>query len=113
MQHLEKHYKPTVDTFSFTVFNEDMSLTTNDIKLIKDVMKITIDEELDVKLDEKLDEKLKFLPTKVEFFEQTDKLMKELKDMREEHILLSHKVYENHEPRIKGVEKKLNISASL
>lgn len=90
-----------------------MSLTTNDIKLIKDVVKITIDEELDVKLDEKLDEKLGSLPTKKEFFEQTDKLMKELKNMREEHTMLSHRVYEKHEPRISKIEKKLNVPVSL
>ena len=90
-----------------------MSLTTNDIKLIKDVMKITIDEELDTKLDEKLDEKLGLLPTKEEFFNKTDKLMKELKDMREEHTMLSHRVYEDHESRIKKVEKELNIPTLL
>jgi len=76
-------------------------------------MKITIDEELDLKLEEKFNEKLGLLPTKKEFFEQTDKLMKELRDMREEHMMLSHRVYEDHEPRIKDVEKKLNISAPL
>ncbi|MDP1710177.1 MAG: hypothetical protein Q8L28_01010 [bacterium] len=73
-----------------------MSLTNNDLKLIKEVMKITIDEELDVKLEEKFNEKLRLLPTKKEFFEQTDKLMKELRDMREEHMMLSHRVYEDH-----------------
>jgi len=90
-----------------------MSLTTNDLKLIKDVMKITIDEELAVKLDEKLDEKLKYLPTREEFFDQTDKLMKELKDMREEHTVLSGRVYDNHEPRIDKIEKKLNIQPAI
>lgn len=84
-------------------------LTKTDLSLIKNVMKVTIDEELDVKLDEKLDEKLGHLPSKEEFYNQTDKLMKELKNMREEHTMLSGRVYDNHEPRIKKVEKKLQI----
>lgn len=84
-------------------------LTKNDLSLIKNVMKVTIDEELDVKLDEKLG----FLPTKEEFYDQTDKLMKELKDMREEHTMLSSHVYDNHEPRIKKIEKKLQIQPAI
>lgn len=90
-----------------------MSLTNNDLKLIKEVMKITVDEELDIKLEEKFNEKLGFLPTKEEFFRMEDKIVGELKAMREEHTMLSHRVYEDHEPRIKNVEKKLNIPASI
>jgi len=90
-----------------------MSLTTTDLKLIKDVMKITIDEELDVKLEEKLDEKLRNLPSKEEFFDQTDKLMKELKDLREEDTILTHKVYDNHEDRIDKIEKVLSIQPAV
>lgn len=88
-----------------------MSLTNNDLKLIKDVMKVTIDEELHVKLDEKFEEKLKYLPTKDEFFDREDKLMGELKNIREEITMLSdinRKVNDNEE-RIEKVEKKVNI----
>ena len=90
-----------------------MSLTTNDLKLIKDVMKVTIDEELDIKLEEKLEEKIKYLPNKEEFFAKMDELVTELKAMREEHTLLSHRVYENHEPRIEKIEKKLSIQPAI
>jgi hypothetical protein len=86
-----------------------ISLTTNDLKLIKEVMKVTIDEEL----DQKLDEKIKYLPNKEEFFAKMDELVTELKAMREEHTLLSHRVYEDHEPRIEKVEKKLGIQPTV
>lgn len=56
------------------ILNEAVSLTTNDLKLIKDVMKVTVDEELDIKLEEKLEEKIKYLPNKEEFFAKMDEL---------------------------------------
>lgn len=83
-----------------------MSLTTNDLKLIKEVMKITIDEEL----EEKVEEKLSFLPTREEFYAKMDEVMGEIKAMREEHTLLSSRVYEDHEPRIVKIEKNLNLT---
>lgn len=90
-----------------------MSLTTNDLKLIKEVMKVTIDEELEVKLEEKFNEKLGTMLSKDDFYNKMDEVMGEIKAMREEHTLLSSRVYDNHEPRIKQVEKKLNISSTL
>lgn len=89
-----------------------MSLTNNDLKLIKDVMKVTVDEELDVKLDEKLEEKVGNLPTKDEFFGKMDEVMGELKAIREEQPLQSHRL-SNHEDRITVLEKKLQIKPSL
>ena len=75
------------------------------------------DELIGLKIDEKIEEKglvtkedIKHLPTKEEFYNQTDKILKELKDMREEHVMLSHRVYENHEPRIEKIETKLGIT---
>lgn len=90
-----------------------MALTTNDLRLIKDIVKITIDEELDVKLEEKFNEKLGALPNKEEFYEQTDKIMKELKDIREEHTILTNKVYEDHETRMEKIENKLNLQPAI
>lgn len=104
-------WKYIIDFPTPLALNQNM-LTKIDLSLIKNVVKITIDEELDVKLDEKLDEKLGKLPTKDEFYGQTDKLMKELKDMREEHKMLSARVYEDHEPRIAKIEKKLQIQTA-
>jgi hypothetical protein len=101
--------KVIIDYLVSMLLNDDMSLTNNDLKLIKDVMKVTIDEELDVKLEEKLEEKIKYLPNKEEFYEKMDEIVSELKAMRDEQTLLSHRVYENHEPRIEKVEKNLGI----
>jgi hypothetical protein len=97
-----------IDTLPGILLNRGMALTNNDLRLIKNVMKITIDEELDIKFEEKL----KYLPSREEFFSRTDEIMGELKAMREEHIMLSHRVYGDHEPRIEKIEKKFNIRAS-
>lgn len=86
-----------------------MALTSRDLKAIRDLVKITIDEEL----EEKLNEKLKYFPSKEEFFEGLDKIIGELKTIREQHDIISHKVYEDHEPRITKVEKRLKIQPPL
>lgn len=88
-----------------------MSLTNNDLKLIKNVMKVTIDEEL----DEKLEEKVKYLPTREEFFDREDKIMNELKTVREEITILSdlNRKVNDHEERIEKVEKKLAIQPAI
>ena len=66
-----------------------MALTDGDLKKIK----LLFDESIDLIVDDKLDSKIKEyvgnLPTRKEFYEQTDKLMKELKDSREEQSMLS------------------------
>lgn len=90
-----------------------MALTTNDLKLIKEVMKITIDEELEIKLEEKFNEKLGTILSKDEFYSKMDEVMGELKAMREEHTMLSGRVYDDHEPRIKKIEKKLDIQVAI
>lgn len=90
-----------------------MALTTNDLKLIQNVVKVTIDEAVDTNPNLVKKEDLAFLPTKEEFYEQADKIMGELKAMREEHGMLSARVYDNHGPRIEKVEKKLNLSSSV
>lgn len=85
-----------------------MALTNNDLKLIKNVMKVTVDEELDIKLEEKLNEKIGKLPTKDEFFEKMDEIVGELKTIREEQPLQSHRL-SDHEDRIVEIEEKLQI----
>lgn len=70
-------------------------------------------DEIEKTLDEKLDEKLKLLPSKDEFYEKMDDVMGELKAIREEQtagsgILSEHSdVLENHETRLKNLEKPL------
>lgn len=51
-----------------------------------------------------VDEKIRNLPSKVEFFEWMDKLMKELKDIREELTVLSGHSSE-YSDRIENLEK--------
>jgi hypothetical protein len=82
-----------------------MTLTTNDLRLVKDVMKITIDEELDVKLDEKIGK----LPTKDEFYKKMDEVIGELKTIREEQPLQAHQLA-GHEDRIVKIEESLQFS---
>lgn len=88
-----------------------MTLTNGDFKNIKQLIKITLDE------DESLVRKddIKHLPSKEEFYEQTDKIMGELKAVREEMTMLSdlNRKVNDHDARIENVEKKLNIPAPL
>ena len=64
-----------------------MTLTNGDLKAIKDLMKVTIDESSETVLATK--EKIKHLPTKEEYYDQTDKIMTELYAVREEITVLS------------------------
>lgn len=91
-----------------------MALTDKDLKAIKDVMEVTFDERLDDAIENRIATKddISHLPTKDEFYEKTDELIKELKDMREELKVVTNKVYSDHEPRISKVEKKLQIHSS-
>ena len=88
-----------------------MTLTNGDFKNIKQLIKITLDE------DESLVRKddIKHLPSKEEFYEQTDKIMGELKAVREEMTMLSdlNRKVNDHDARIEKVEKKLSIQTPL
>lgn len=68
-------------------------------------MEVVFDE----RLDEKLDEKLGNLPTKEEFYGNNDKVMGELKALREEHAVQSHTLSE-HEDRIEKLEAHVGLS---
>jgi predicted nuclease with TOPRIM domain len=81
------------------------TLDDQDLKAIKNLMEVTLDE----RLDEKLDEKLGNLPTKDEFYGNTDKVMGELKAIREEHAVQSNKLSE-HEDRIEKLEAHVGLS---
>lgn len=69
-----------------------MALTSSDINKIKILLEFTIDEKVERLLNSKLEEKLKHLPTKEEFFAREDKLMGELKAIREELETLTYRV---------------------
>lgn len=92
-----------------------MTLTNRDLKALKDLMEVTFEEKLDDAIETRIATKdaISHLPTKVEFYEKTDELIKELKDMREEFKVLTNKIYDDHEPRISKVENKLQIQSSV
>jgi predicted nuclease with TOPRIM domain len=69
-------------------------------------------DEIEKVVDEKIDEKTRNLPTKDEFFGKMDEVMGELKAIREEQPLQSHRL-SNHEDRISVIEKKLQINPNL
>ena len=73
---------------------------------------ITDLDEIEKIVDEKIEEKTRNLPTKDEFFGKMDEVMGELKAIREEQPLQSHRL-SNHEDRITVIEEKLQIKPSL
>ena len=84
-------------------------LDDNDLKAIKDLMKVTIDEAIEEKgLVTKED--ISHLPTKDEFYEQTGKILKRLDNLEEEKDVLSHQV-SNHGDRIEKIESHIGISS--
>jgi len=88
-----------------------MTLTKSDFEAFKELIKLTLQEEAETLLATK--KEIKHLPTKEEFYSRMDKIMGELKAIREEHAMLSGRVYENHEPRIRKIEKKLNLQPAI
>ena len=88
--------------------NDGMAtLDDQDLKAIKGLIEVTLDE----KLDEKLDERLSFLPTKDEFYGKMDEVMGELKAIREEVTVLGHRVSE-HDDRLEKLESDQGISSN-
>lgn len=65
-------------------------------------------------IKEELEEKISLLPTKDEFYTQMDKVMGELKTIREEQLIITARVsehsdiLENHRIKIEGLEHKVN-----
>jgi len=72
-------------------------------------------DEIGKVVDEKIEEKTKFLPTKDEFYEQTDKIMSELKIVREEVAIQSdlNRKVNDHDDRIEKIEKKLDLQPAI
>ena len=88
-----------------------MTLTKSDFKNVKELVKAAINE--DKTLVRKDD--IKHLPTKEEFFDREDKMMGELKAIREEITMLSdlHSKVNDHEDRIEKVESKLGVRPAI
>jgi len=64
-------------------------------------------DEIDRRISETIDEKIAHLPTKDEFYEKMDALMKEIKGVRED--LAAHSMqHERIDEDIKGLKKNVN-----
>ncbi len=81
-------------------------LDSDDLKAIKALIEVTIDEkELVSKAD------LSHLPTKDEFYSKMDEVMGELKTIREEQTVQSHQL-SDHEDRLEKVESKVGLTSN-
>jgi hypothetical protein len=85
------------------------TLDNDDLKAIKNLMEVTIDETIEEKLVAKED--LSLLPTKDEFFTKMDEVMGELKTIREEQALQSQHLSDDDD-RIAKIESNLGISSN-
>jgi hypothetical protein len=80
-----------------------MALNPQDLQAIRDLFELVLEEKQVVtRID------ISHLPTKEEYYKREDEMMKELKDMREEHSVLSHQV-SYHGDRLQKVENQLQI----
>ena len=85
------------------------TLDGNDLQAIKELIEVTIDEAIEEKgLVTK--ERISHLPTKDEFFSKMDEIMGELKAIREELPVQSHRL-SNHEDRLQKIESRLGMSS--
>ena len=84
-------------------------LDNDDLKAIKDLMEVTIEETIESKGLVTKDD-TSHLPTKDEFYEQTGEILKKLDDLQEEKDVLSHQV-SNHEDRIEKIESNLGLAS--
>jgi len=85
------------------------TLDNDDLKAIKNLMEVTIDEAVEEKLVTKDD--LSHLPTKDEFYTKMDEVMGELKTIREEQSLQRQHL-SDHDDRIDKIESHLGISSN-
>ena len=90
-----------------------MALSDDEFKALEDLIDQKLEEKAETTLATKDD--IKHLPTKEEFYDQSDKLMTELSAVRQEITILSglQSQVHDHEERLEKVEKKLNIPVSV
>ena len=84
-----------------------MALSDEDLKNIKQIVEVTIEEKTESVLATKAD--ISHLPTKNEFFGKMDEVMGELKAIREEQTVQSHQL-SGHADRITKLEDKTGIT---
>ena len=85
------------------------TLDNDDLKALKNLMAVTIDEDIEDKLVTK--DEIGLLPTKDEIFTKMDEVMGELKTIREEQALQSQHL-SDHDDRIEKIENHLGISTN-
>ena len=86
------------------------TLDNDDLKAIKALMEVTIDEAIETKgLVTKAD--ISHLPTKGEFYSKMDEVMGELKTNREEQSLQSQHL-SDHDDKIDKIESHLGMSSN-
>ncbi|HSX49174.1 MAG TPA: hypothetical protein VLE44_02865 [Candidatus Saccharimonadales bacterium] len=84
----------------------------SDIDDLKDWIESIMDQKLGLETGQTLDDKLKYLPSRDDFYTESDKLMGGLKKIDEEITILSDmkRQVNNHQDVLEKVGKKLNIS---
>ncbi len=87
-----------------------MTLTQGDLDALRDLMAVTVDESIEKK---RLvtEDMISHLPTKEEFYDESAKLMKELKDLREE-VTVSTGTVSRHTDEISEIQTKIGIHTS-
>jgi hypothetical protein len=95
--------------FSLCLNSRMATLDNDDLKAIKNLMEVTIDEAVEEKLATK--DALSHLPTKDEFYTKMDAVMGELKTIREEQALQSQHL-SDHDDKIDKIESHLGISSN-
>jgi len=83
-----------------------VTLDNDDLKAIKALIEVTIDEkELVIKSD------ISHLLTKDEFYTKMDEVMRELKDVREEQAVQGQHL-SGHDDKLEKIESNLGISSN-
>lgn len=85
-------------------------LTPQDFKQIKNIIDVELETKLEEKLEQKFNEKIGLLPTKEEFFNSMDQVMTELKAIRQEQVVNTHRI-NDHEERIVKLEENIGFQA--
>ena len=85
------------------------TLDNDDLKALKKLMAITIDEAIEEKLVTKDD--ISHLPTKDDFYTKMDEVMGELKTIREEQAVQSQHL-SDHDDKIEKIESHLGMSSN-
>ena len=83
-----------------------MSLTKEDIAQLKTMFEVMMEVKLDAKLEEKLNEKLGSLLSKEDFYKSMDDIMTELKAIRQEQLMNTHRI-NYHDTKFKEIDQIL------